>query len=247
MIRVGVGLQGPPGPAMPPARLATTGPLPSFVASPRTLTAAANGALTVNGIAALVGDMVLVLHDDVHNIVYRVADKGSSSSPWRLVQMPGVVYEIGLVVSVGLGSQRGLYRLLTDGEIVVGTTPLTWAQIPEGGGGGGGGSYMAKLVDFDFATTTIQPQSVAAGDVVTGVMVQITTPFDGAPRLRVGTVSSLGAMLDVPDLSLFALGDQIDTDYVYLAPSADTLDITLDANGATTGGGEIYYLYQVNS
>ncbi len=103
------------------ARLATATTLPAYTATtistnkPR-LTANANGALTVDGVAAAVGDLVLVLFEAVANCgLFQVVAAGGASIGWQL----------DLVLS---GAYDGNYvGLLNGSTLVICTSPAGFA------------------------------------------------------------------------------------------------------------------------
>jgi hypothetical protein len=86
-------------------RLATAGALPACVTAGsgvgKTLTASANGALTVDGCAVLVGDKILIKNQasSGDNGVYVVISAGSMSSAWQLMRQPG--YDTTATVTTG--------------------------------------------------------------------------------------------------------------------------------------------------
>jgi hypothetical protein len=71
-------------------RLTTTAALPAFTASgsgpTHVLTATANGALSIDGIAVLTSDRVLVSINGIHNGIYVITSPGSGGSPYVLTR-----------------------------------------------------------------------------------------------------------------------------------------------------------------
>jgi hypothetical protein len=95
----------------------TAGALPAYTAAGvkvgKTLTADANGALTVDGISVLAGDRVLVdslgSATDIDNGVYSVTDAGSVGTPWILTR--------SLDADENVEVTNGMYTLVTQGTL----------------------------------------------------------------------------------------------------------------------------------
>lgn len=129
-----VGIQGPQGaPGVIACRLATAAALPANTASSTGLTANANGALTVDGVAVLVGDRILVKDEatQTRNRFCDVVATGSSTTPYHLAYAIGATYlpGTGAFIARGTDNARKTFILTTDNPIVVGTTNLVW-QLP---------------------------------------------------------------------------------------------------------------------
>lgn len=134
-ITASLGMQGPAGPSTPPCRLATNAVLPTYTAGSTGLIATLNGALTVDSVAVVTGDTVLVKNEgsgsSVNNLIYTVLAAGSSSTPWQLA-FRSIVYLPGYAVTIGLGTvnARKIYLVTTDinqgAPFIRGTTALTW-------------------------------------------------------------------------------------------------------------------------
>lgn len=122
-------------------RLATTAALPAVTGAGtgvgKTLTADANGALTVDSVAATAGDRVLVKDqaagDD--NGIYLVTDAGSGGAPFILTraadfdQNAEVTAGAFTFVEEGTANADTGWVLITDNPITVDTTTLTFAQF----------------------------------------------------------------------------------------------------------------------
>jgi hypothetical protein len=151
-----------------------------------TLTATANGALTVDGIAVAVSDRVLVQNEATasHNGIYQVTATGSGSAPYVLTrtadmntasQVPGafVFCEQG-TVNAGAG-----FTVASAGPFTIGTTAITWTQFSGAGEVAAGHGLSKAGNQLSLATP------VAAGDLPAA-----TTGTQGAVVLD-GTASDI--------------------------------------------------------
>jgi phage-related tail fiber protein len=128
-----------------------------------------SGTQTVDGVALVAGDRVLVKDQTTStaNGIYVVA-----AGAWARAVDADENLEVtsGLAVTVETGTVNGdrVYVLVTDGTIVVGTTGLTFTQL-----GGGGASYTAgNGLSLSGSTFAVAPK--ASGGIVvdsTGVSV----------------------------------------------------------------------------
>jgi hypothetical protein len=118
------------------ARLATTGPLPTYTPSGiglgHTLFAVANGVLTVDGSAVVAGDIILV-KDEVNNSngVYVVNQPGTAGSPYLLTRstIATTTGGFGTMVYVSSGATNvDLFYETTSTTITVDSAPWTWAE-----------------------------------------------------------------------------------------------------------------------
>jgi len=130
------------------ARLATAAPLPAHGRVGNVLTASANGALTVDGTAPIVGDRVLVLYEGggsppsgpggthSENGPYVVTATGSGAAPWVLTRSSdadtSAEFAPGMTVPVaeGTANHDSVWMLTTDAPIVLNTTALTFGPWP---------------------------------------------------------------------------------------------------------------------
>jgi hypothetical protein len=118
-----------------PVRLAATANLvATYVPAAKTLTAAANGALTLDGVAAAVGNRVLIIGQSTatQNGVYDVTNAGNVSAPWVLTRSSDFdestdIYA-GAKVHVAEGNDNAdvTYVLATDDPIILDTTALNF-------------------------------------------------------------------------------------------------------------------------
>ncbi len=103
----------------------------------KTLTADANGALTVDGVAVTAGQRILVKDEATgsDNGIYLVTDAGSAGTPYILTRATDADTDAklptGSVVFVdqGTANQDLGFGLTTDGTITVDTTALTFQQV----------------------------------------------------------------------------------------------------------------------
>lgn len=132
----------------PSAKAATTAPLATNVYSNgasgvgATLTAAAAGALTLDGVTVVAGDVVLVKDeaDATHNGLYLVTQTGDVSSPYVLTRHPSmdVTGEVaGALVAVeqfGATNANSLWLGTPATAVTIGTTAITFTQVNAPGG-----------------------------------------------------------------------------------------------------------------
>ena len=122
-------------------RLATAAALAAVTAAGsgvgKTLTADANGALSVDGVAVANGDRILVKNQvaGADNGLYLVTDLGSAGTPFILTrtvdadQNLEVTANLAVFVSAGSTNADSGWTLTTNDAIVVDTTSLTFAQF----------------------------------------------------------------------------------------------------------------------
>lgn len=126
-------------------RLMTDAALPSYVAAGagigKTLTASANGALTLDGVLAVNGDRVLVTTEGVHNGIYVVTDLGSGATKWiltRAIDFDGSpTYEVRggvfTFIQEGTNNSDSGWVLTNNGTVTVDTTVLVFTQFSGAG------------------------------------------------------------------------------------------------------------------
>lgn len=186
----------------------------------------AQEALVIDGVAVEVGDRVLVYKQSntPHNGVYTVVDTGSPTTDWVLERSTDAnTYGIGDPQALGQGDaffvKEGntgageLYVMNTEGEIILGTTPISFTVMAETA------VYKAGT-GIDLTGTTFS----IGQDVTTTA----APTFAGATYT--GDVSFSGANLELNDNTLFFHGDQ--SSYVYPNTSSGQLTI----GNFSTGG-----------
>lgn len=122
-------------------RLATAAALPSNTAAGsgvgKTLTATANGALSVDGVAVAVGNRILVKNESAgaNNGIYTVTAAGDGSNPYVLTRATDFDTDAEVTAGAAVFSTEGStnaergWVLTTDDPIVVDTTALAFAQF----------------------------------------------------------------------------------------------------------------------
>ncbi|MDR3152903.1 MAG: hypothetical protein LBW85_01190 [Deltaproteobacteria bacterium] len=117
-----------------PALAATTGDLAgTYASAAKTLTAGADGPLTVDGVSPAAGDRVLLVAqvDATQNGVYEATDPGGASAPWILARAPDfdatskIFTGVKIHVMKGASYAEATFVLTTD-EPVLDTTSLTF-------------------------------------------------------------------------------------------------------------------------
>ena len=127
------------------ARLATAAALPANVyvngtaGAGATLTATGNGALSIDGVAVVVRDVVLVKNEvaGANNGLYIVTAVGDGSHPYVLIRHPSMnaAYQFAgaavFVMQEGTANPNTLWlcNWYTGGAVTVGTTSIIFAQI----------------------------------------------------------------------------------------------------------------------
>jgi hypothetical protein len=118
--------------------LATTAALASHTRSTNTLTASANGALTIDGVAATAGDRVLVKDEaaggsaHLEHGIYTVTNAGSAGTKWVLDRAldadTGAEFDRGMIALVQKGDVNGntTWVLTTPAPVTLNTTALTF-------------------------------------------------------------------------------------------------------------------------
>lgn len=122
-------------------RLATAAPLAAVTAAGsgvgKTLTANANGALSVDSVAVVNGDRILV-KDQVtgaNNGIYDVTDAGSAGTPFVLTRSVDADQNAEVTANIAMFAEEGTVNgdtawvLTTDNPIVVDTTALVFAMF----------------------------------------------------------------------------------------------------------------------
>lgn len=169
-------------------RLATAAALAAYTPGSNTLTANANGALSVDGVAVANGDRILVKNEsganEKYNGLYVVTDLGSAGTPWILTRSSDadVSAEVtsGLYAFVTAGSTLAAtgWILTTADPITLNTTALTFTQFVASA------SYTAgaglTLTGSTLAVGAGTGITVNADDVALTIPVAITSGGTGA-------------------------------------------------------------------
>lgn len=116
-----------------PVRVATTTALAAAYAA-GTLTASANGALTIDGIAVGEGDRVLIKNqtDKTQNGVYTVTQTGDASTPYALTRADDFDRSEELIegirIAVAGGSQKGVWYLSSPAPLTLDASNLEFVK-----------------------------------------------------------------------------------------------------------------------
>lgn len=193
-----------------------------------TLTATANAALAVDGIAVSVNDRVLVQNEATpsHNGIYTVTAAGSAGSAYVLTrvgdmntaaQVPGAFafVEEG-TVNAGAG-----FTVASPGPFTIGTTAITWTQF-SGAGEITAGTGLAKSGNAislapDSTTGDIQPSPGTASAGISGLAPRVDhvhgQPPVLAPTGKTGAVAATsyagGTTSGPPVTGTYAVGDWV--------------------------------------
>lgn len=187
-------------------RLATAAALPAHTVAGNVLTASANAALSVDGVAVVVGDRILVKDEgggtSLQNGIYDVTQTGSGAAPWILTRSADadtsaeVTAGMFTFVAEGTANADSGFVLSTNDAIVLNTTALTFTQFS------GAGTFSAGAGITKTGTTF---------DVIAG-----TTPASGGPGggLIVHADDVVVDTAIVTIKKLFNVGDGAATSYV---------------------------------
>jgi len=174
------------------ARVATTADLPASTPAGsgvgKTITADANGVLTIDGVATVLGDRVLVKNyggtaSSVHNGIYDVTTEGTAGVPFVLTRSTDadgspsseVTANMYLFIEEGTTNDNKGFTLVTNDPIVVDTTALQFTQFTVSG------SQDLAGVLATGNTTGGNDVSLSSGDKLTSVAemtLEATTTLD---------------------------------------------------------------------
>jgi len=151
------------------------------------ITAVGNGALVLDGVTLLVNQRVLVANNAganaIYNGIYVVHATGSPSTPWSLIRSTdynnSVVGEVGpgdytLIVAGTINAGKTFEQISygtygTEGDIIIGTNPITWTAVsglgatgatgPQGTGGalGNWGGFYSLIDQTASVANTAYP------------------------------------------------------------------------------------------
>lgn len=191
-----------------PVRTATASALPANTASGskvgKTLTADANGALTVDGIAVAADDRVLVKSESTgaDNGVYDVTQPGTAGTPYILTRATDFDEDVEVFgallvpVSEGSANQDSVWKLTTNDPITVDTTSLSFTEL---GAAGAPDCYQA--------TATGDTQTTSASDVLVDSM--SITPAAGDYLVEFSSAVEHGTNNASVWMSIYVGGSQI--------------------------------------
>jgi hypothetical protein len=177
-----------------PANTYTAGPINPYIAGPPpyTLNATANGALTVDGVTASVGDLVLVTDEGIttNNGPYVVLIAGSGGTKWRLQraqafrQSNGFVPAMVFFVSEGTANAGLAFQLSSIAPITLDTSPITFVQF----GGSGATTLTGDVVGSGSGSIATTVESISGS----GGFCTVSVP------LRYGTSGTLLELSTIP-------------------------------------------------
>lgn len=225
-------------------RLVTVAALPSYTRSTNTLTATANGALSVDGVSVAVGDRILNRHGTgADRGIFTVTATGSGGAPYVLDRATDADaagdLATGQIVNVTAGGTRtgAAYFLSTTGTITLNTTTLTYDPLvpPRG-----------SAANVQYRDSTTGEQEGAANVVITAGDVTLL-PYSSTEPSAPSSGSTLFAMLRAGRHSFHVLGaagtsqgfapDWLTAPRVWTAGSANTPDWVNSAGMGTINGG----------
>jgi len=219
---------------------ATAAALPSYSYSAGVITAAANGALTVDGVAVQANDRVLVKNETGGNVpyngIYAATSPGASGAPFVLTRAPDMAqgYQVpGSLVQAEQGTVAAgtLWQVVSAGPFVLGTTAITWTQFV------GSGGTVASVTAGD-ASIVIGGTSTAP-TVATGTLDVIATQHPPAASVPMAgkKLTGLGAGSAGTDSA----------QYGQTPAGGNTATIAQGGTGATTAAGAITNLGAVDT
>lgn len=204
---------------------ATTGALPAVTYNNgssgigATLTANANGALSIDSSSPTVGQRVLIKDQATaaQNGIYLVTAAGDASNPFVLTRTTDfdtsseAVTGAMIFVDSGVANASTRWQLITPAPITIGTTALNFNQI-----GGAGSSYNAgtglSLVGstFSIANTAVTAGSYGGVSAIPVLAVnaqgQLTSVSEAAVAAPAGALSGTTLASNVVSSSLTSLG-----------------------------------------
>lgn len=197
-------------------RLATAAALAANTAAGsgvgKTLTADANGALTVDGTAVVLNDRILVKDEgggtDADNGLYTVTQVGDGSNPWILTRAVDadedaeVTAGLFVVIEEGTANADSAWLLTTNNPITVDTTALTFGQFPTAVTYGAGLDLTGNTANVSLDTTA-DAQGTGADGGSSGLEFD-TTGSAGLLRAKVDPAGGIqrgasGLLLEIDD------------------------------------------------
>lgn len=228
-----------------PARVATTSALSAYTpsGSPATLTANANGALTVDDVSLTAGDRVLVKNEsgasEKYNGMYEVTSAGSAGTPWVLDRADDEDTDAEVTtgdeyfVVEGTINGGSKWALATPEPITLGTTALTFVQTDGGQQYNAGNGLVTVGNTFHFATDTGYTQFGVAY-------------ASGSTTMAVTAAGSANQVFRVPGAGGAPAFGAIDLD----AAAATTGTLAVDRGGTNIGSytvGDMLYASGVDT
>lgn len=229
---------------------ATTAALPTVTASGagvgKTLTATANGALTVDGYAAVVGNRILVKNEGgtspaANNGIYVVTDAGTVGTPFILTRSTDfdttaeVVTGATTFIENGTGNASTSWTLITSNPVTVDTTPLQFSLSSRAGAliAGTGLTLTVNTLSVNLGAGIAElPTNQVGIDLLTTS--GLFTTVDGTTPSTV-TGAQLAIRLDGTTLSRSASGTKVTAAGI----TATELATSVAGPGLSGGGGAV--------
>jgi hypothetical protein len=193
-----------------PAQLATAAALPAYTQSGSgptgTLEANANGALTIDGVAAATKMRVWVKNavEEKHNGMYEVVQAGGVSEKWKLVRTAdantgAALEDAAAFVREGTANAAKEFVVSDTGTITIETTAVKVVEFQSGAALTGDGVYTersANTVILKSGTTPSVPGNGEVSSVTAGAARKKTAALTGNGTLTEFTIThSLGTRL----------------------------------------------------
>jgi hypothetical protein len=227
-------------------RLATVAALPANTAAGsgvgKTLTADANGALSVDGVAVAVGNRVLVKNESTgaNNGIYTVTATGDGSNPFVLTRAtdfdgsPSSEVMDGSFAFVGEGTLASTGWVQTaNAPITVDTTALVFAQFNASVSYLGGAGLVLTGNTFDVVAHADGSIVVNANDIQVGVLATDAQHGNrGGGALHADATTSVAGFMSAADKTKIDAVSGTNTGDVTLG----AIGSTPNANGATLTG-----------
>lgn len=196
-----------------PVAAATAAALPAYTQSGSgatgTLTANANGALSIDGYSPAVGDAILVLQSGAigpgntplagaqigHDAgIYTVTQAGDGSHPWILVRRADAttaaqLQDATVVVMQGTVNAHASYNLTNAPTLTVDTTNQVWACIESGTSVTGDGTYTTRSANQIALLGSSATPAIPANGAVTNP----SASTSGGARKVTGAIAHDGA------------------------------------------------------
>ena len=256
----------PVSPVVPTATWATAAALPSNAYGNgtsgvgATLTATANGALTVDGGSPAVNDTVLVKNEgtQAHNGLYVVSAAGGAGAPWVLTRSASLNTGsrfVGTFLAVLEGSTNANSTWLCQNATAptIGSTPITWSQLNaalsySAGSGisisgatiGVNFGVVAALANPDFTGTVTLPAVSAAGGLIdlTGASeLKVPSPSGASDAATKAYVDLSGQELGPKPAATWATAAALPSNTYSNGSAGSNATLTGNANGALTVDG----------
>jgi hypothetical protein len=205
------------------ARASTVAALPSYTVSGDflTLTATANGALTLDGVTLSVGDRILVKNESgaarINNGAYTVTQVGSVSQPYILTRTTAANTSDGLTAATfyvreGSVEANRIYAINTN-PVTLGTTQITFALVAGAGTYANGTGLDLTGNVFSIANAGVSNAMLAGG--ISDSKISSAASWNAAFNSRISNFTTIGNsgaatfssnVLNIPNYTIGGLG-----------------------------------------